>query len=128
MTLRLLETEIHEIRQLCSELQKSPSTSIWQVAKVIGKLVAAFPATQYGPLLYRSIEKDKVVALKLNRGHFDRKMSLSQESKQELQWWISNIISAYMPIRKPNPTTEIRTDASGSGWGVTDLHTSTGGT
>lgn len=88
MTLRLPEAKMHEIKQLCSELRLSQSTTIRQVAKVIGKLVAAFPAVLYGPLFYRSIEKDKVVALKLHRGHFDRKMSLSQESKQELQWWV----------------------------------------
>ena len=62
MTFRLPEAKMHEIRKLCSELQKSQSTSIRQVAKVIGKLVAAFPAVQYGPLFYRSIEKEKVAA------------------------------------------------------------------
>ena len=39
----------------------------------------------------------------------------------------SNVQSAYMPIRRPNPTIKIRTDASGSGWGATDLHNSTRG-
>ena len=127
MTLRLPEAKTQEIIDLCSGMLHVPITTIRQTAKIIGKLVAAFPAVQYGPLFYRALERDKIVALKVHRGHFDRKMSLSNEAKQELQWWIAHIADSFSAIRHPSPTIEIRTDASGQGWGATDLNTSTGG-
>ena len=106
---------------------QTASPCIRQLASVIGKLVAAFPAVQFGPLYYRSLEKDKILALKNNAGHFDRKTKLSQAAKIELQWWIFNIHSASKPLNQPPPTLELRSDASGKGWGATDMTTLTGG-
>lgn len=82
---------------------------------------------QFGPLFYRSLEKDKTVALKVNKGHFDRHMNLSDESKLELLWWTKLSSRAPSPIRRESPTLEIRTDASGAGWGATNMQVATGG-
>ena len=38
------------------------------LARIIGKLVAAFPASMYGPLHFRKLEKDKTVALEKANG------------------------------------------------------------
>ena len=127
MTLRLPQEKMQEIKHLCIELVHASDTTIRHVSKVIGKLVAAFPAVQHGPLFYRALERDKIIALKMHKGHFDRKMSLSREAKGELQWWIHNVTASFSAIRHPCPSIEIRTDASGSGWGATDLEASTGG-
>ncbi len=67
------------------------------------------------------------MALGANYGHFDRTMRLSEQAKHELVWWIENIQDSYSPIGRENISVEIRTDASGSGWGATNLHTQTGG-
>ena len=75
---------MQEIKHLCIELVHASDTTIRHVSKVIGKLVAAFPAVQHGPLFYRALERDKIIALKMHKGHFDRKMSLSREAKGEL--------------------------------------------
>ena len=127
MTIRLPNNKSQEVQQLCSELLHTPTPSIRQVARIIGKMVASFPAVQYGQLYYRALERDKIKALKMNKGHFDRKMSLSLEAKQELQWWIDNVQSASAPLRHPKTTLELCTDASGKGWGASDHTTHTGG-
>ena len=51
------------IYEECKALLDKTKPSIRHVAKVIGKLVATFPATKYGPLWYRALEKDKTWAL-----------------------------------------------------------------
>ena len=72
--------------------------SIRMVERVIGKVIATFPAVEYGPLYYISMERDNIAALRENRGHFDRKMKLSLEAKEELKWWMNNVSMASSPI------------------------------
>lgn len=127
MTIRLPDNKSEEIQSLCTELMQIANPSIRQVARIIGKMVASFPAVQYGQLYYRALERDKIKALKMNKGHFDRKMSLSLEAKQELQWWTDNVQSTFSPLRHPKPMLELCTDASGKGWGASDHTTHTGG-
>ncbi|KAJ8043466.1 hypothetical protein HOLleu_10559 [Holothuria leucospilota] len=116
-----------DIQQSCTNLLQDTNPSIRHVAAVIGKLVAALPAVQHGQLFYRALEKAKILALKYNAGHFDRKMKLPSEARLELHWWISNITSTSKPLRYPKPTIELRSDASGKGWGATDMTNCSGG-
>ena len=127
MKITLPENKAVEVKQLCVELVQTEKPSIRQVAKVIGKIISTFPAVQYGPLFYRTLEREKIDALRMNKGHFDRKMVLSAEAKSELHWWIENVTSSFAPIRRAKPDLELRTDASGTGWGATNLKSSTGG-
>ena len=76
---------------------------------------------------YRALEIDKVRALRANRGHFDRYMYLSTDAKKELMWWISNVHTQFRPVRLVKPSVELHTDASGVGWGATNLRSPTGG-
>ena len=112
---------------MCTELYNEQTPTIRQVAKVIGKLVAAFPAVEFGPLYYRTLERDKSLALKQNNGHSDRHMRLSDQAKQELIWWIHHIGNSLKNINQGKPDLELQTDASGIGWGATNLLAHTGG-
>ena len=127
MTICLPEDKAQDISTACSELHDKIKPTVRQVSHVIGKIIAALPGVQYGPMFYRNLERDKISALKNNRGHFDRAMNLSEEAKEELKWWINNIDKQFSPIRRNAPTVELRTDASGLGWGATDLNRETGG-
>ena len=127
MTITLPHEKCQNIRAVCAELLGKQNPTIRQVAQVIGKLIATFPAIQYGPLFYRNLERDKILALKSSKGHFDRPMNLSEASKQELMWWFNNIHCQSAPISRDRPALELRTDASGQGWGATDLSSETGG-
>ena len=127
MTVTLPSDKKATIIDMCTELYNEQTPTIRQVAKVIGKLVAAFPAVEFGPLYYRTLERDKSLALKQNNGHFDRHMRLSDQAKQELIWWIHHIGNSLKNINQRKPDLELQTDASGIGWGATNLLTHTGG-
>ena len=77
---------------------------------MIGKLVASFPGVMYGPLYYRQLEKEKILALKFSKGNLDASTKLSTEARKELQWWVDNIDAAFKPVCKPKVT--ITTDVS----------------
>ena len=97
------------------------------VAKIIGYLVSSLPAVQFGALYYKSIEKDKIMALKASKGNFKGKMSLSTKAKHELKWWIENIDHSFNLIRKPAIELTMYSDASLHGWGGALDNVSTGG-
>ena len=44
----------------------------------------------YGQLYYRILEHTKTVALKTARGDFYTQMSLTEDCKKELQWYVDN--------------------------------------
>ena len=72
--------------------------TVREVPQVIGKIVASFHAVKYGPLHYRSLESDKMEALKKFCGYVDHRMTLSSDSKHELQWWMDNVQIAYNDV------------------------------
>lgn len=125
VTLTLAKRE--EIKSVCQELLTTSRPSIRQVAMVIGKLVASFPAVQYGPLYYRKLESEKIQSLKSACGHFDRPMTLSLGAKEELHWWLRSLDHSFNLISRGAPTLCLTSDASGLGWGATDGNTHTGG-
>ena len=84
----------------CKALQRQPTYTLREVAKVIGLLVSSFSAVMYGPLYYQQLERDKSIATKDSKGNYNTPMSLSPEAKMESQWWIeeaSNIIEHAPP-------------------------------
>ena len=93
---------------------------IRDLPKIIGCLVASFQAVTYGPMYYRHLEQDKILALRMNYFNFEKSTSLSINSQHELQWWIENIDNSFRNIRTPGVDLTIHTDASMTGWGATD--------
>lgn len=106
------------IKRECQSLCSRQNSSIREVARVIGLIVSSFSAVDYGKLFYRSLEKEKIKALKISRGNFDASMAVTAEMKQDLTWWIENINSQYRIISRGPPDITIQTDASLSGWGA----------
>ena len=98
-----------------------------ELAVLIGKLVAAFPAVQYGPLFYRHLEENKQVGLTASQGNYEGFTTLTCEAREELQWWLQHLPTAHSPIILASPTVEIFTDASDDGWGVHFDDVETGG-
>ena len=58
---------------------------IQYVARVVGLMVSSFSAVELGRLYYRSLEKGKIEALKINKGQYDRLMPISREMKTDLE-------------------------------------------
>ena len=127
MKISLAEGKAIQIKSLCYALLRAHAPTIRTVASVIGKLVAAFPAVHYGQMHYRQLEREKTMALRQSKGHYDRKMSLSMAAKAELMWWVQNIDSCCGSISQAPPSVMITSDASGLGWGASDGNTHIGG-
>ena len=110
--------KVEKIMSACALLlNKSNRVSIREVSRVIGLLVSSFPGVMFGPLYYRALEHDKIIALKLCRGNFDSYMRLSLSAIEDLNWWIASLPTAYNEVSHGSPDIVINTDASLSGWG-----------
>ena len=53
---------------------------------------------KYAPLYYKSMEIERDMALKMQSGNFDAKMNISNQTKNDLNWWIANIETTFRPI------------------------------
>ena len=108
-------------------LQNHDKLTSEYVEKIIGYLVPSLPAVQFGALYYRSIERDKSMALKASKGDLKAKMSLSAKAQHELKWWIDNVDQSFNVTRKPAIQVTMYSDASLQGWGGVLGQVSTGG-
>ena len=130
MTITLTSEKAQKIKVACKNLLQSQKTSIKNLSRVVGLLVASIPGVQYGKLLYRSLDNHKSAALKENKGDFTAQTELTQTCKQDLLWWAENIEHESRNIITPKPDVVIETDASDMGWGACikgDSSQSTGG-
>ena len=99
-----------------------PSNTIRTIARLLGKCISLCPAVQFGPLYFRHLERAKTLALKMNRGNFEKNILLANEEHDKMFWWIENVGYSYRPIRQTKPDVVIETDASTSGWGAVCNH------
>ena len=118
MTISLTEKRRHILRDLLLTLARLKNPTIRFLAKVIGHIISVMPASRYGALHYRKLELDKTIALRNNFGNFDAKMTLSNHSLNDLNWWLENSLSIQNWIHPPPIDVEISTDASKHAWGV----------
>lgn len=60
---------------------------------------------------------EKIEALKVQCGDFDRRMAITTGMKFDLQWWTANIFSQDRKIFRTGTNIDLFTDASSLGWG-----------
>ena len=118
MTVSPTEEKIVKTVRVCKKLKEKQQPLISEVAEVIGILVSNFQGAQFGPLYYRSLERDKTNALSYSKGNYNAPMVLSARSVIELDWWITNMPLAHKNVQPPKPSTQLQTDASTKGWGA----------
>ena len=90
---------------------------IRELARSFGKLLAAFPASKYGPLHFRNLKKDKIITLEKVNGNYEACTTLSNLSKKEMQWWMKNLPHMFNVIHHKTPSVCIYSDASNLAWG-----------
>ena len=117
MTVQLTKSRKQKLETACLNLVNKETCTIQSVTKEIGVIVSSFPGVEHGPLQYRSLERDKSLALRENKGNLGFSMILSPSSRAELNWWISNVDSSHKRISYGEPELHIQTDASAHGWG-----------
>lgn len=90
---------------------------IRQFAQLVGSLIAACPAIEYGMLYTKEFERHKFLSLK-NHGDYEQYMSIPTYLHSDLKWWVKAINSSIRQIRINDYHMEIFTDASTTGWGT----------
>ena len=103
---------------LCTELLVNRTCTIHHLAKVIGCLILCTRVCVLGNLYYRSLERTKVNALRVNKGKWDKKVMINEQNIRDLHWWISNLPNAIAPIRRKNLEITVFSDACDYGWGM----------
>lgn len=99
------------------KIKKLKRCKIRQFAQLIGLLVSACPAIEYGLLYTKELERCKFLNLKDN-DNYDKYMSLPSNLLPDINWWLGAIDHSVHRIRDDNFILEIYSDASTTGWGA----------
>ena len=100
--------------------QKYPlAITVCQLAHLQGCLSSSIQVVCLGPLNYRYLQQAKIQALR-SGGHYESRVLLNKETKEELQWWAKNLMNWIgRALAHPNPSME--------GWGAHCNGVRTGG-
>ena len=110
-----------DIWKLCDSVLKNPhkKISIHFLAKLIGKIIATFPASNHAQLHYCALDRLKVKALKIHKDNWSSKLVLSHSALTQIQWWFDNVFTSKLSksLHSTPPTCKIFCDACNTGWG-----------
>ena len=56
---------------------------IGKIARLPGKFTSSFPAVRFGLLYYRSLERNRILALTFVKRKFDKKIKVSQAGEMD---------------------------------------------
>ena len=127
MIVKMTREKMQNIAKFIEVLLSQSKLTIRKFAELIGIIVASFPGVQFGPLHYRALEMAKTTHLKLNFGNYEALITLSDDCKSELKWWIENISTQIRVISHGNPQITLFSDSSKKGWGAHNGKESIGG-
>lgn len=114
-TISLPEHKQNKIINLCTIAINRPKIQVQSLAEVIGVLVSACPAIPYSYLYTKQLEHEKIKGLKICND-YNAHITISDEAKQDLTWWIHNV-QKQKSLIKDNYDLTVYTDASMTGWG-----------
>ena len=118
ITVSLPKTKERKILEVLTlTLRKKFIITARELAKIIGKLLSSTIVCPLGTLHYRSLEKAKLRALRLNGWDWNCHCKLDEDCYSELKWWLSNLPNTAAPIHRPNPHPMVFSDACSTGWG-----------
>ncbi|XP_062572587.1 uncharacterized protein LOC134234524 [Saccostrea cucullata] len=117
MTVRLTPEKAQSIKEFCDMVLNQNEVTIKQVAQLVGMFVASEPGVEYARLYYKTLEIEKDLALKLNRGNFEAHMTISHQSRILLNWWSLNVCKSFKPLTRKPPKFIFKSDSSKFGWG-----------
>jgi len=118
MTISLPQKKCDKILSLCFGILKNELFPIQILAELIGNLIAAMAALAYSKLYTRQLEYEKSLHLEIHYNDYNAYMSLSEEAKKDVHWWIAHLPNAVNKLRRDKFDFCIETDASLSGWGA----------
>ena len=114
MTISCPIEKVTKLRETCIEIFSMKNISVHSLEKIVGTMESVRPAVPYAALHYRSLQRQLLDA-KIGFRFPNKIVFLSKESLEDLSWWMSP--SGFMaqctaPIREPDPTLDIWSDAN----------------
>ena len=117
MSMFLPDRKVTNIIDTCSSVYYSKILGVKELASLVGKMQAAWPAIQLGPFHYRELQK--ILIEGTSNGNWKNKVIITTEAKLDLKWWINNVRSQNGRSFLKSPIkVRITTDASNLGWGA----------
>ena len=118
LCLALPGDKVRSIRRERECLIANPTTTVRQLAHLLGGLSSSIQAVFPAPLYYLYLQQAKIQALR-SGGHYESQVVLNQEVIEELQWWEENQMAWNgRALAQPDPSIIIESDASREGWGA----------
>lgn len=115
----LPEEKVQKIIDMSETVLKASKIQIRYVAQLVGLYSSARYAIKYAHLFHRYLDLDKTKALQISNKNYNAFMTISENSKSEIQWWLENIHAENgKPIREVPPKHSLHTDSSMKGWGA----------
>ena len=111
--------KITKIQEKCTNVLNLGHASVLTLEKLVGTMESLKPATPLATLHFRSLQSQLLNA-KSGVRNPDQLVTLTQESRTDLSWWTSPdgfAANSSAPIREPEPSLQIYSDANLSGGG-----------
>ena len=118
MEVRPTPDKITKFEKLAAEILNKRTSTIRDVASLIGLAVDYSKGIDYGEAHYRRLEAEKTLALRIKKGNFDKPMSVSKQGIKDIIWWLSHLHTGCRKIRLGKPVVTVVTDSSDNGWGA----------
>ena len=121
MTITLTEHKRQMLWKAIKMVLRQPqqAISVQQLARIIGCMVAIFPASEVAALHYRTLERFKIRCLSKGKS-WSSKLLLNSDCLKELRWWHTYLRQG-CPSKSLVPhkyDLKFFSDASGNGWGA----------
>ena len=104
MELKLPGNKLKNIRGKARRILASSHTSALELSRVLGKMNAATRAISVAPLFYRHLQAQLQSVLNCSNQNYNTRILLSEDAREELQWWTTHFTSAVAYINKMGGT------------------------
>jgi hypothetical protein len=128
LTLALTVAKKEALLRTCKKLLASREVALWDLASLLGNFNWATAAVPFAQANLRNIQNFYISHTKTAGGNLGVKTILSDEAKEDLDWWIRQLDKSMgKSFLTSDPDLVLFSDASMTGWGATDSNCSTGG-
>lgn len=117
MTINLPTDKRIKITKEIQEFTRLQRCTIRRFARLLGLLISACPAVEYGLLYTKDLERCKYLNLKAD-DDYEKLMNLPSSLLPDLRWWLQALENPSHRVMNDSYAVEIYSDASTTGWGA----------
>ena len=91
MTMSLPSDKLYALKKLSEKIKNRGRTTVQELSRLLGMMVAAHPAILPAPLYYRHLEATKIRTLQMEGSYSSEIPELTPRMVEELTWWTSRV-------------------------------------